>query len=177
MPNIYTLSVFIVLIALFPLKKASCQQFIHGIESPNKQKRISIYIFSGPTNGSITLHESQTKTIIAPEFKVNIEFSPWSSMNEPVQPFVWLNNKQIITQKNNGEIYLIGTDSTVTKIVHIPNIEPFISYPKFRKTFFGKIIYETDKRSFYIKVKEKKFVEIIPNTIKNRLFGWLIQKR
>ncbi len=126
----------------------------------HKMSKQQITILGSQDGRSITLITDQGPKVISPEFKVDIEFSDWSSHNNPVEPYVWLDDKSILTQKKNGALYTVGLGARIHHVVTIPDIEPCISYPIFKKNILGRVSYEIDGRKFHINLAQKSYIEL-----------------
>lgn len=128
----------------------------YGLCSPNKEHFISV-ILSKNDQIKYQKSDSNETKIIAPEFVVSIDFSTWSSQNNPIEPFIWINNQSILTQKHNGELYIVSLDSSTQHIVTIPDIPDLISYPIFQRRNHEEFHYIVDHKKYIVNINEKTF--------------------
>lgn len=69
---------------------------------------------------------------------------------------VWLDNKTILTQRENGHLVTVSTDGKVTDIVKIEVEDEIGSFPAFYK-YAGRVEYSCGNTTYQIDVKNKKF--------------------
>lgn len=77
---------------------------------------------------------------------------------------VWLDNKTILTQRENGHLVTVSTDGKVTDIVKIKVEDEIGSFPSFYK-YAGRVEYSCGDTTYQIDVKNKKFRAEAPYNI------------
>ncbi len=74
-------------------------------------------------------------------------------------PMLWLDDDRLLTQKNNGELYLLDFKKNgIKKLMKIPVKEELESIPVLYKDFGGNIHYRADK-DYLIDVENRKYTE------------------
>lgn len=120
-----------------------------GLLSPDQTKSVEGGAFN------VWLHRLKRKEkLLGSGFYVQSDISS-SGTSRP--PLFWLDNERVLTQKNNGEIVVLGIDGKITPVVKIPNEEPAFSQPYFVRDGAGKIIYECSGKSFSLDVENKTY--------------------
>lgn len=130
-----------------------------GKLSPNK-KRFAIWKTEG-SNREIQFHEVKNwKSIGGKAYKAYFFASCSLRCSGGINvPFVWLDDENILTQKQNGEIVSVNINGKAERIVTIPIEKLPDSLPYINKDEYGNISYHIGGTRYAINVKNKSYTK------------------
>lgn len=133
--------------------------FLFGLTSPSMQRSIA----QREDNNSLTVtsrlqdRDRDFPTIVDGVYKVTCGKN--CDKDTKRLPMLWLDDNRLLTQKNNGELYLLDfKKNSVKKLLEIPINEDLEAYPVLYKDFDGKIHYRAGK-DYLIDVENRSYTE------------------